>query len=116
MRHFFDAGGRLIDCSPMYGSSQGVIGEGLQALAAQRRVFSAEKVWTSGDGAAQIEATRSLWRVPRFDLLQVHNLLAWQEQLPLLQAMKAAPPALCGYHHFRGPAPRRDRASCAGSR
>lgn len=90
MRHFFDAGGRLIDSSPMYGSSQGVIGDGLQALAAQRRVFSADKVWTSGDGAAQIEASRQLWRLSRFDLLQVHNLLAWEEHLPLLQAMKAA--------------------------
>jgi hypothetical protein len=27
-----------------------------------------------------------LWQVPRFDLLQVHNLLAWEKQLPLLQA------------------------------
>jgi diketogulonate reductase-like aldo/keto reductase len=90
MRDFFTAGGRLIDCSPMYGSSQGVIGDGLQQLAAQSRVFSAEKVWTSSAGAAQIEATRQLWRVPAFDLIQVHNLLAWQEQLPLLQRMKAA--------------------------
>jgi diketogulonate reductase-like aldo/keto reductase len=90
MREFFAAGGRLIDSSPMYGSSQGVIGDGLQQLAAQPRVFSAEKVWTSSPGAAQIEATRQLWRVPAFDLLQVHNLLAWQEQLPLLQRMKAA--------------------------
>jgi diketogulonate reductase-like aldo/keto reductase len=90
MRQFFEAGGRLIDSSPMYGSSQGVIGDGLQALAAQRRVFSADKVWTTSGGAAQIEASRQLWRVPRFDLLQVHNLLAWQEHLPLLQAMKAA--------------------------
>jgi diketogulonate reductase-like aldo/keto reductase len=90
MRHFFDAGGRVIDSSPMYGSSQGVIGDGLQTLAAQQRVFSADKVWTSSAGAAQIEASRQFWRVPRFDLLQVHNLLAWQEQLPLLQAMKAA--------------------------
>ena len=90
MRHFFDAGGRLIDSSPMYGSSQGVIGDGLQKLSAQRRVFSADKVWTSSAGAAQIEASRQLWRVPRFDLLQVHNLVAWQKQLPLLQAMKAA--------------------------
>ena len=89
IREFFNAGGCLIDCSPMYGSSQGVIGDSLQQLALQRRIFSAEKVWTSSAGAAQIESTRQLWRVPAFDLLQVHNLLAWQEQLPLLQRMKA---------------------------
>ena len=90
MQAFFDAGGRLIDSSPMYGSSQGVIGDGLQRLAAQPRVFSADKVWTSSAGAGQIEASRQLWRVPQFDLLQVHNLLAWEQQLPLLQAMKAS--------------------------
>lgn len=90
MRQFFAAGGKLIDSSPMYGSSQGVIGEGLQKLQAQTKVFSAEKVWTSSDGAAQIEASRKFWQVPRFDLLQVHNLLAWEKQLALLQAMKAA--------------------------
>ena len=88
MRAFFAAGGRMIDSSPMYGSSQPVIGEGLQALGMPKSLFSAEKVWTSGDGAAQIEASRKLWQVPRFDLVQVHNLLDWQEQLPLLQQMK----------------------------
>ena len=90
MRNFFAAGGRLIDSSPMYGSSQGVIGEGLQKLGPPRQLFAADKVWTSSGGAAQVEASRTLWRVPRFDLLQVHNLLAWRDQLPLLLAMKAA--------------------------
>jgi diketogulonate reductase-like aldo/keto reductase len=88
IRAFFDEGGRLIDSSPMYGSSQGVVGEALRALAAQQRVFAADKVWTGGDGAAQVETSRGLWQVPRFDLLQVHNLLAWDRQLPLLQRMK----------------------------
>jgi diketogulonate reductase-like aldo/keto reductase len=92
MKAFFDDGGRLVDSSPMYGSSQDVIGEGLARLARAGTVFSAEKVWTgSGSGgAAQIEATRRLWGLPRFDLLQVHNLLAWREHLATLQAMKAA--------------------------
>jgi diketogulonate reductase-like aldo/keto reductase len=89
MRNFFAMGGRVIDSSPMYGSSQGVVGDGLQKLGLPRQLFSADKVWTSSGGAAQVEASRKLWRVPRFDLLQVHNLLAWQEHLPLLQAMKA---------------------------
>jgi diketogulonate reductase-like aldo/keto reductase len=90
MRNFFEAGGRLIDSSPMYGSSQGVIGEGLAKLGMPKQAFSADKVWTSSNGEAQVEASRQLWRVPRFDLLQVHNLRAWERQLPLLQAMKAA--------------------------
>jgi diketogulonate reductase-like aldo/keto reductase len=92
MRAFFAAGGRLIDSSPMYGSSQGVIGEGLAALGAGAPVFAADKVWTASGagGPAQIESSRRLWQRPRFDLLQVHNLLAWQEHLPTLMAMKAA--------------------------
>src|SRR5687768_11191759 len=89
---FFAAGGRLIDSSPMYGSSQGVIGEALKKLNLLQRVFSADKVWITpaARGPAQIEASRSLWGVARFDLLQVHNLLSWQEHLPLLLDMKAA--------------------------
>ena len=87
IRGFFAAGGRLIDSSPMYGSSQAVIGYALAKLR-DPRVISADKVWTSGDGAAQIEESRAFWRVPRFDLLQVHNLLSWEKQLPLLSAMK----------------------------
>ena len=90
MRHFFQAGGRMIDSSPMYGSSQPVIGAGLQALDAHAQVFSTDKVWTSGDGRAQIEASRRHWGVRQFDLLQVHNLLAWEAQLPMLREMQAA--------------------------
>ena len=41
-------------------------------------------------GPAQIEASRKFWGVPKFDLLQVHNLLAWEEHLRTLFAMKAA--------------------------
>jgi diketogulonate reductase-like aldo/keto reductase len=90
MAAFFDAGGRMIDSSPMYGSAQPVIGYGLQKLGQPKALFSAEKVWTSGDGTAQIEETRALWGVPRFDLLQVHNLVDWETKLPLLFEMKAA--------------------------
>ena len=89
MRAFFAAGGRLIDSSPMYGSSQEVIGYGLARLGRPTTLFSADKVWTSSEGAGQIEESREHWGIQRFDLLQVHNLLAWEEHLPLLLAMKA---------------------------
>ncbi len=89
MRAFFGAGGRLIDSSPMYGSSQEVIGYGLAKLGDPEGVFSADKVWTSSGGPAQIEESRSHWGIRRFDLLQVHNLLGWESHLPTLFAMKA---------------------------
>jgi diketogulonate reductase-like aldo/keto reductase len=92
MRKFVESGGRTIDSSPMYASSQDVIGYGLRKAALTGRIFSADKVWTSSgaQGREQIEQSRRKWQVGRFDLLQVHNLLDWQEHLPTLFAMKAA--------------------------
>ena len=92
MEAFFAAGGRLIDSSPMYGSSQPVIGYGLKRLGRPTGLFSADKVWTSSGSAGprQIEESRAHWGVRRFDLLQVHNLLSWEEHLPALLAMKSA--------------------------
>src|SRR5262245_28595773 len=94
MRAFFAAGGRMIDSSPMYGSSQEVIGYSLKKLGMPEALFATEKVWigSGARGRSQIETSRRYWGVPRFDLLQVHNLLAWQEHLPTLTAMKQAGP------------------------
>ncbi|MEW6022440.1 MAG: aldo/keto reductase [Pseudomonadota bacterium] len=88
VKAFFAAGGRLIDSSPMYGSAQSVIGDALARLGHPKALFAADKVWTSSGGPAQIDTSRKQWRIPRFDLLQVHNLLAWDEHLPLLLRMK----------------------------
>jgi diketogulonate reductase-like aldo/keto reductase len=92
MLNFFDHGGRMIDSSPMYGSSQEVIGYSLTKLGKTSQVFSAEKVWTytGSDGHDQIEQTRRYWNVKRFDLMQVHNLLSWEDHLPMLFDMKAS--------------------------
>jgi diketogulonate reductase-like aldo/keto reductase len=90
MRAFFAAGGRMIDSSPMYGSSQAVIGHALAQLGNPPSLFSADKVWISSgsQGRDQIEESRAHWGIRRFDLLQVHNLLAWEDHLPTLLAMK----------------------------
>jgi diketogulonate reductase-like aldo/keto reductase len=91
MGAFFAAGGRMIDSSPMYGSSQAVIGYALDKLRRPAALFSADKVWTSSAprGREQIEQSREYWGVRQFDLLQVHNLLSWENHLPTLIAMKA---------------------------
>lgn len=90
MAAFFASGGQMIDSSPMYGSAQAVVGDGLRRLGRPAALFSADKVWISdgGAGPAQIEQSRELWGVPAFDLVQVHNLLAWREHLATLAAMK----------------------------
>ncbi|WEX90837.1 aldo/keto reductase [Sinorhizobium garamanticum] len=91
MAAFFEGGGRMIDSSPMYGSSQPTIGYGLKKLGYPDRLFSAEKVWISdpASGAEQIEASRAYWGVEKFDLMQVHNLVSWEDHLPMLFEMKA---------------------------
>ena len=71
VKAFLDGGGRMIDSSPMYGSSQSVIGEALAALADQqggaRRAYAADKVWT-GDGTRGAAVSPMPWittAVPR---------------------------------------------------
>lgn len=88
---FLQAGGRMIDSSPMYGSSQSTIGQALAAIG-RRDLFAADKVWTNGAGSGRDQIADSLrqWGVQRFSLLQVHNLRDWQAHLPTLMAMKAA--------------------------
>lgn len=91
LARFFEMGGRLIDSSPMYGSSQSVVGEGLSRLNRTGDVFAADKVWVSGgaNGPGQIAETQERWGVDAFDLLQVHNLVSWRAHLETLFAMKA---------------------------
>jgi len=90
MGAFFKDGGRMIDSSPMYGSSQPAIGYGLKKLGYPEALFSAEKVWTSdsANGRPQMKESRSEWGVQSFDLMQVHNLLSWEEHLETLLSMK----------------------------
>lgn len=90
LRTFFSMGGAVIDSSPMYGSSQAVIGDALTRLGRPGALFSADKVWISGgeNGPAQIAQTTARWGVDSFDLLQVHNLVSWRSHLETLFAMK----------------------------
>lgn len=92
LREFFARGGKVIDCSPMYGTSAEVIGYGLEKLGRPPQLFSAEKVWTwwQNDGPNQMEEQRAAWGVESFDLMQVHNLLNWDGHLETLKEMKAA--------------------------
>ena len=90
LRAFFEEGGRMVDSSPMYGSAEDVMGHCLDRTG-RDRVFAASKVWipSVGFGPEQIAASRALWGVERFDLMQVHNLLSYEGHIETLRAMKA---------------------------
>ncbi len=88
LQRFWAGGGALIDSSPMYGTAEAVLGELLPRPAPQ--LFSATKVWTPLTlyGPTQLRRSLALWKLPRVDLLQVHNLLNWQSHLKTLREWK----------------------------
>ena len=83
----FDAGGSVIDSSPMYGRAEQTTGELLAARTSRPAAFLATKVWTHGRdaGIAQMEASFRLLRTGRIDLMQIHNLVDWRAHLPTLR-------------------------------
>jgi diketogulonate reductase-like aldo/keto reductase len=92
LRTFFEQGGAVIDSSPMYGTSEEVIGHCLARIGDAGSLFSATKVWTplKWFGPGQMEESRELWGVERFDLMQIHNMLSWEGHLETLLEDKAA--------------------------
>jgi aryl-alcohol dehydrogenase-like predicted oxidoreductase len=88
----FEAGGRVIDSSPMYGSAEEVVGELLGRRSKREQAFVATKVWTSGKraGIEQMERSMRLLQCEHIDLMQVHNLVDWQAHLATLREWKAA--------------------------
>lgn len=91
LREFFKHGGGMIDSSPMYGSSEEVVGYALKKLNYPKSAFTATKVWTSdsAEGLQQMKTSQDLWGVKKFDLMQIHNLDGWKLHLPTLMKMKA---------------------------
>jgi diketogulonate reductase-like aldo/keto reductase len=90
VRLLTDAGGRMIDTSPMYGRAEAVTGDLVADASLRSRVFLATKVWTSGrePGIAQMRRSAELLRSPVLDLIQIHNLLDWRTHLATLRRMK----------------------------
>jgi diketogulonate reductase-like aldo/keto reductase len=91
LARFVKAGGQMVDSSPMYGSSESVVGDLAADLGAEKSLFLATKVWTSGReaGIRQMEESMRRMRTNRMDLMQVHNLTDVKTQLSTLREWKA---------------------------
>jgi diketogulonate reductase-like aldo/keto reductase len=88
----FEAGGRVIDSSPMYGRAEAVVGRLLAEMGARDKAFLATKVWTSGEKAGVAQMLASIGKMhagTTLDLMQVHNLVDWRTHLRTLRAWQA---------------------------
>jgi len=107
LRNLVEAGGRVIDTSPMYGSAESVLGDLIDDLGLGPRLWLATKVWTRGReaGAKQIDESFARLRTRKLDLLQIHNLLDWREHVPTLRALQASGKVrYSGITHYRADA------------
>jgi diketogulonate reductase-like aldo/keto reductase len=90
LREFSAGGGRLVDSSPMYGSSESVVGDLAAELGLHPNLYVATKVWTSGReaGIRQMETSLRRLRTKSLDLMQVHNLVDVATHMKTLAAWK----------------------------
>lgn len=83
-------GGTVIDSSPMYGSSETVVGDLTNELQIRNSLFLATKVWTRGreEGIRQMNESIGRMKAGTIDLMQVHNLVDVHTHLPVLRKWK----------------------------
>lgn len=84
----FEAGGRMVDSSPMYGRAEATVGTLLAEMGAREKAYLATKVWTTGEaaGLAQMAQSAERFRTKTIDLMQIHNLVDWRTHLKSLHA------------------------------
>ena len=83
-----DAGCRSVDSSPMYGSAERSLGAALEGRRGEASVLT--KIWTGSPADARRQLDAQLGWYGHVELEQVHNLVAWQEHLPWLEAEREA--------------------------
>jgi diketogulonate reductase-like aldo/keto reductase len=95
IRRFHEAGGRVIDTSPLYGMSEVSVGDFATELGIEDDLFITNKTWTTGEwlsdnshSEAQFQrSAERLWR-KRMDVQQVHSLENVDQVLHLLRQWK----------------------------
>ena len=83
----FEAGGRLVDSSPMYGGAEASVASALNGR--REEAIVATKIWSRAVEAGQEHFRRQLEWFGSVDVEQVHNLLSWREHLPWLEEERA---------------------------
>ncbi|MEQ9302678.1 MAG: aldo/keto reductase, partial [Marinoscillum sp.] len=90
LKALVDGGGNVVDSSPMYGSSEKVVGDLSAEVGLKKDLFYATKVWTSGkqSGIDQMQSSMVKMRTTPMDLMQIHNLQDWKTHIKTLYDWK----------------------------
>jgi diketogulonate reductase-like aldo/keto reductase len=83
-----DAGVRVIDSSPMYGGAEASLAAALEGRREQATV--ATKIWSESIQEARRQFAAQIAWFGHVELEQIHNLVAWRDQLPWLEAERVA--------------------------
>jgi len=78
-----DAGCRLFDSSPMYGGAERSLGAALESR--REEVQVATKIWADSVEEGREQYARQREWFGRIEIEQIHNLAAWDDQLPWLE-------------------------------
>jgi diketogulonate reductase-like aldo/keto reductase len=101
---FVAGGASVIDTSPNYGNAEDVLGDLMAELGIRDRIFLATKLAADDRPAGEAQFAQSLRRLrtDRVELLAVHNLRDWENQLALARELKAqGKTRYVGLTHFR---------------
>ena len=106
----FDAGGKVIDSSPMYRRSERIVGEVLATSGSRDQAFLATKVWADGEAAGrrQMRNSAALMQTGQIDLMQVHNRRNVEAHWPTIREFQQD-----GFIRYSGITDYRDRAGDA---
>lgn len=90
LAYYAQMGGGLIDTSVRYGESEAVLGTLIEELKLNQQFFISTKVFSDDVDEAVAQMAQSAQRLNSgsLDLVSVHNLRAWQSNLPMLQEAK----------------------------
>jgi diketogulonate reductase-like aldo/keto reductase len=105
---FFDAGGRVVDTAPSYGTAEQVTGILTQKLRLNDKLFFATKVLEHNEAGGIRSFERSFQRLQRadkLDLMQCHNFIDWPTQLKSMRRWKDEGKfRYIGVTHYQDPA------------
>jgi diketogulonate reductase-like aldo/keto reductase len=95
-----DAGCRGVDSSPMYGSAERSLAAALDGRRGEASVLT--KVWSGSADESRRQLDAQLGWYGHVELEQVHNLVAWEDHLPWLEAEReAGQVGLLGVTHYQ---------------